>query len=500
MSTLENEKKTEAEWFDIFEKDERKERPEKNSQNKSVNAKVNTSKKKTKNQQKQKFQNPKSSTNFFRNIKALNITVNNPESMVSKNKKGDHGVIEEVEKQKPERQSTSSKPPAKLNVIEKNPTSVERIIDEEVEEEADDEELVNLSTYSDQDVDEQEDESSDENTQQKAVKEQKTDKEIQIGNKEAGLKRCSPPKDMELAKMKLNKGKRTITWPKSLGKEEPPKKNKDLNERIGQVFLTLEEKRALSLHQQKIEEHRDTTSMDSQSVVQSEMKQMMGAKKISLGETKTPDTAPKNNITTKRTDKVHKEKSYRVLVEKIENKKSDAQLNRYTILQLFQKIPVLRTIKSQRIDRVEPIPDALQKFVLLHINEKKVAEQVIMCERQLLDAGYQVYEVDNALVESEREDSIGKINQPGIEPKDQLNELSKRPKKSKGEEASRRLEDEEETRQQWLSEEIQLKKIKITIENPQEDNAALTEDSSDNSEEGLAWKWLAPALNGAKKS
>ncbi|XP_069466892.1 enolase-phosphatase E1-like [Ambystoma mexicanum] len=200
MSTLENEKKTEAEWFDIFEKDKRKERPEKNLQKKSANAKVNTSKNKTKNQQKQKLQNPKSSTNFFRNIKALNITVNNPESMVSKNKKGVHGVIEEVEKQKPERQSTSSKSPAKLKVIEKNSTSVERIIDEEVEEEADDEELINLSTYSAQDVDEQEDESSDENTQQKAVKEQNTNKEIQIGNKEAGFKRCFPPKDMVLRK------------------------------------------------------------------------------------------------------------------------------------------------------------------------------------------------------------------------------------------------------------------------------------------------------------
>ncbi|XP_069460746.1 putative leucine-rich repeat-containing protein DDB_G0290503 [Ambystoma mexicanum] len=485
------EKKNEVEWFDIFEPRNSKKRSSLSLKNNPAILKQSNQKKKSKNQQGQKAKNSRSAANFFRNIKALTITVNNTEPTGTNNKKSSLDsseastitAIEELPKGKT-RQIEKTKDERKT----KTPVTIE-------EESEDDENLLNMSTYS-----LQADEEVDENNASETIDECETTIQQDKRRGEPTLT-CKTPTEPEQESATGKVGKRVFQWPVTPKKVDTILKNKEPKEENGKHFCTLEEKRKRSTQQQK------KTCVASKPCGASSNPTFKDTKCQKKSELQ-PITVllPKNQ---KKTDKAieHSWKSqkeenstrYRILVEKIDHKQSDPALNRYSILQIFQKIPTLRTLKSPQIDRVEIIADSNQKFVLLHIAEKKVAERIMTGERQLLNAGYQVYEVDNALGGNDCDNENEKGAQ--LTTKKEAQMKSQQEKNIANEAQENKIEENEEgSGIQHSLEEIKQKKIRITVVNFQDPKRTRCKNTLNTEEDSQSWRWIAKSLNEAPMS
>ncbi|XP_069470081.1 DNA ligase 1-like [Ambystoma mexicanum] len=138
------EKKNETEWFYIFDPKKTKESTGQNMQSRAVALKQSKCKKKSKNQQIQKNKNPRSAANFFRNIKALTITVNNTEPTGTNSKKCNRECSKADGTTAPKLPSSRKIQPTEIT--EKEDKQKSRVENENYDEE--DEELLNMSTYS----------------------------------------------------------------------------------------------------------------------------------------------------------------------------------------------------------------------------------------------------------------------------------------------------------------------------------------------------------------
>ncbi|XP_069502713.1 putative leucine-rich repeat-containing protein DDB_G0290503 [Ambystoma mexicanum] len=490
-------KKNEREWYDIFENPKICSGVSNEKRSKIAKLNSNDCNKKSKNQQVKKNRKARSSANFFRNIKALNINVNNSElsTLKGEKKKKDDEIQIVDEKVQP------------VNLTEDNMTLTGRKIELDVEDiEGDEEELLNMSTYSVSDAEENKDNN-------RVVKTIENGSNIGQDNRESETSPQKPSTEgYEKEKDDRTSSKRVISWPETPKKLQFTAKKITKKVEDPQIFFTLEEKRLKSMLKQgnssKIREVTKNPILDEQKnnmhgteLPKENLQQSTREVQASRGnvEESAKSRNPNLIVGNKTTRKNHQ---YRLLVEKIDGRKGGTPLNRYTILQIFQKIPVLRVINSARIDRVEIMAEMNQKFVLLHINDKKDAELIMMSERQLLEVGYQVYEVDNTLKGSDdaktKEPKVQKINE-----KDLVTIKTTEKSVIKEYVSNVKFKDTEmETEVAGLPDDIKTKKIKITVDNREKlgpVNSKSPEVNSDE-DEGKKWSWLAKSLNPTTKS
>ncbi|XP_069482556.1 enolase-phosphatase E1-like [Ambystoma mexicanum] len=235
------EKKNEVEWFDIFESRKSKGSTGQSVKSRSVDVKQSKHKMKSTNQQVQKNKNPRSSANFFRNIKALTITVNNTEPTDVTNKKrstdsseaGRTTATEEPAKSKTRQMETNE---------DEGKTKISLVIEEEAE---DDENLLNMSTYSSRTEGDVEDDNATETADERELKTQ------QDKMKGVPTSTCKTPIEPEQEGATGQPGKRVFLWPATPKKTESTLKNKEPKEGNEKSFCTLEEKRARIIQQQK---------------------------------------------------------------------------------------------------------------------------------------------------------------------------------------------------------------------------------------------------------
>ncbi|XP_069470071.1 uncharacterized protein [Ambystoma mexicanum] len=496
-SVTESGKKNEREWYDIFENPKIGSGASNGKGLKTVKLNSNDCNKKSKNQQIKKNRNSRSSANFFRNIKALNITVNNAEASVLKEKK---------KKKDDETQIMDNNVQSKnLTEDSRSPTGSTTELDVE-DMEGDEEELLNMSTYSVSDAEENKDDNRVVKTIENGSNTGQDDCESEASPQKSSMEGDEQEKKDETS------SKRVISWPETPKKIQSTAKKNIKKVEDSQTFLTLEEKRLKSMLKQgnpsKTKEVTKNPTLDEQENNTHGTECPKGnpqqpAREVGVPRRNTEESAKLRNfnpiVDNKKTRKNHQ---YRLLVEKIDRRKGETPLNRYTILQIFKTIPVLRAIKSARIDRVEIMAETNQKSVLLHIDDKKDVELIMMSERQLLEAGYQVYEVDNTLRESDEE----KTKDPKVQKTNEkdLVEIKTIEKSEKKEYVAnvKSKDTEMETEVVGPPDDIKMKKIKITVQNREKLGPVNSHYPETNNEEDekKKWSWLAKSLNSTMRS
>ncbi|XP_069502710.1 uncharacterized protein [Ambystoma mexicanum] len=495
MPIIKHRKKNEREWYDIFENPKTSSGASNEKNSKTIKPNSNNCNKKSKNQQAKKNKKTRSSANFFRNIKALNITVNNSEVATLKGEKKKQ-IDEEIQIVEEKTQ------PA--NLTENNITLIERTIELDMEDpDGDEEELLNMSTYSVPEADENNDNEESIKIIENGNNPRRDNRELEASPQKSSIKGYEKEKDDRSA------NKRVILWPETPTKSQLTTKKSSKKMQEPQIFFTLEEKRLKSMLKQgnipKIMKATKNTTLDERknNIISTEILNEKSTRKIEEPRGNVDESIKSRNSTVPVGNKtILKNHQYRLLVEKIDGRQGGTPLNRYTILQMFQKIPVLKVIKSARIDRVEIMAEMKQKSVLLYINDKKDAELIMMSERQLLEAGYQVYEVDNTLKGNDdvktKEPKAQRTNEKELVTFERIEKNAIR------EHAPNvMLKDTEiETEVAGLPDDIKTKKIKITVDNRGKLDIGNDKSMEVNADEDerKKWSWLAKSLNPIKES